>query len=33
MARYIVCAKNEELLIGFALDESGKVTALVPITE
>jgi len=33
MARYIVRGKNEQLLIGIALDTGGKVTALVPITE
>ena len=33
MARYIVRGKNEQLLIGFALDENGKVAHLLPLTE
>lgn len=33
MARYLVRAKNDQILIGMALDANGKVSALVPITE
>lgn len=33
MARYIVRAKNQQLLIAIVLDADGKVTALVPISE
>lgn len=33
MARYIVRAENDQILIGIALDANGKVTTLVPLTE